>query len=122
MAKITIALASLSICVGLAACGNDSTPAPSPAAPPELKPEQVVSFKPYAFACVTEDALAQAAKWAVEGAKTKFQGMFDSLQCIQVPDGEKYKVLQVDGDSFEFTHVGNQGADGMWASPVLVKR
>lgn len=120
MTKTTKVAAGLLICLGLGACGNDG--APPPTAAPDLKPEQVVSFKPNTYACVSEDLFKDAVKWAVEGAKTKFQSMFDSLQCIPVPESEKYKVLQVDGDNFEFTHVGNQASDGMWAAPEFVKQ
>ena len=119
MAKRISIAAGFLVCFTLSACGNDG--APTPPAAPELKPEQVVSFKPNTYACVSEDLFKDAVKWAVEGAKTKFQGMFDSLQCIPVPESEKYKVLQVDGDSFEFTQVSNQATDGMWAAPEFVK-
>ncbi|CAE6839042.1 hypothetical protein [Paraburkholderia nemoris] len=119
MTKTAIAAVGLFVCLSLGGCGNDGSP--SPPAARDLKPEQIVSFKPNTYACVSEDMFKNAVKWAVEGARTKFQGMFDSLQCIPVPASEKYKVLQVDGDNFELTHADNQATDGMWSAPEFVK-
>ncbi len=119
MTKTAAAVAGLLVFLNLGGCGNDGSPSPPGAL--NLKPEQIVSFKPNTYACVSEDVFKSAVKWAVEGAKTKFQGMFDSLLCIAVPTSEKYKVLQVDGDNFEFTHIDNQATDGMWSAPEFVK-
>jgi hypothetical protein len=104
---------------GLCSCRNNDAPQqPEVAA---LTPEQVVSFKPDSFACVSEEAFSDATEWAIEKARTKFQGMFDALECLRMPVTEHYKVLQVKGNAFEFTQVDSRATDGMWSDRRLLR-
>ena len=100
---------------GLATCSYKAltaseTPAVERWAP---KPEATVQAKKGAMACLSLDATKIAMAHAAAGEATKLQAMVP-VPCMLVPLSERYKVLALDGQYAEITHVQSGRPDGMW--------
>lgn len=114
MRYLTCLLISATVAATLAGCGEEAKTAP---AKPALKPEMVV--KPvkgqFLAGCRTEELLNELLMHAAQKEKTKFEAMFRSFDCVQIPEDGSYKLLSVRPAIVEFTAATSQKSDGMWA-------
>lgn len=68
----------------------------------------------FLVACRSEELLDRLVGHAINREKTKFDGMLDAMDCVQIPERETYKLLSVRRTAVEFKNVKSKGANGMW--------
>ncbi len=100
----------------LAGCGDDAKP--TEPAKAVLRPEMMV--KPvkgqFLAGCRTEELFNELLMHATQKEKTKFEAMFRSFDCVQIPEDGSFKLLSVRPAVVEFTAATSQKSDGMWAA------
>lgn len=112
--KLLYALATAITVAALGGCGDE--PKSEAQAKPALKPEMIVRPVKGQFlaACQSEAMLKEALAHSVKQEKTKFEAMFRDMDCIQIPDDGRYKVLSVGHNVIEFTAATSADSKGMW--------
>ena len=95
----------------------EEKPQPKPTEKNEIKPEMIVSIQAGKFvpACLSHALLNELYAHAKNGEKTKADAMLKEMQCMELNDQIKYKVLSVaDGDA-EVLNADSDGSTGVWA-------
>ncbi len=103
----------------LSSCSDSTEPKQSEVSSTanSLQPEMIVVPVQGKFlvGCLTEDLLNELLLHSINKEKTKFEAMFASQDCIQIPENQIYKLLSVNRTTVEFTHIDSNKSVGMWA-------
>lgn len=92
-------------------------PQTKPVVKEEIKPEMIVRIPAGKFvpACLSHNLLNELYAHAKNGEKTKADAMLKNMQCLELNDQIKYKVLSVADGDVEVLNANSDGADGVWA-------
>lgn len=84
----------------------------------KLEPGQLIRFSGKKYACLSKDSYYEAAGYQGRRELTKFDSMFSSLICANIPPDNQYKILHIEHhstfDLVEFTHPSSKQSKGMW--------
>ncbi len=94
---------------------NVQSTSPSPSTEPwEIHAEAIVTINPKAFACLSHDLLDEAMLHISKHEQTKLRAMFENLDCVNIPPGQKFRVLSTEYGVFEFVNAKADISNGMW--------
>ncbi|MBB5190225.1 hypothetical protein HNQ50_000947 [Silvimonas terrae] len=77
--------------------------------------------RPGAYACAFADTAHNSVTYVQNGQQDKFQALFESRECRELPQDQHLQVMAVDGGYAQVKGTDSYFAKGAWAPPGMLQ-